>query len=88
VVEEAREEEEEIKRGPKGGKKHKPGRGHDRKSGRRQKERYRRRMRNRKSERDEEARRHWEKFDQLSDEQRKLLGSKGVPKLPRPKDED
>ena len=32
MAEEAREEEEEINRGPKGGRKHKPGRGHDRKS--------------------------------------------------------
>jgi hypothetical protein len=87
VADEAREEDEAIKRGPKGGRKHQPGRGHDRKSSQAKTARFRRSIRARKKQRDEEARRKWQEYDQLSDEQRRLLGSKGIPKMPRPRDE-
>ncbi len=88
MVEEAREEEEGIKRGPKGGKKHRPGRDHDSKSHGPKKNRFRERMRKRNIARTKEARRLWAEYDRLSEEQQKLLGTKGMPKLPRPKDED
>jgi hypothetical protein len=83
----AHEKESEKKRGPKGGVKHTPGRGHDSKSGPSKKKRFGRYAANRRKQREEEARKQWQKYDQLPEDAKKLLGSKAKPKLPRPRDE-
>jgi hypothetical protein len=83
----ADKKEGEKKRGPKGGVKHTPGRGHDTKSARAKKKRFGKHAAKRHKEREEEARKQWQKYDALSDEAKKLLGPKGKPKLPGPTDE-
>jgi hypothetical protein len=83
----ADEKKGKKKRGPKGGVKHTPGRGHDTKSGPSKQKRFGKRAAKRRKEREEEARRQWRESDELSEEARKLLGPKGKPRLPRPKDE-
>jgi hypothetical protein len=84
VTEDAREEDEDIKRGLKGGRKHKPGRGHARKSQPVKKKRIGKRLKKRHAERREQARKAWEDYDKLPPEAKKLVGE---PKLPRPRDE-
>lgn len=73
--------EEELeggkKKGPKGGVKHTPGRGHARKSGPVKKDRFGKKSAKRRKETEEEAQRQWRVYDQLSDTAKKLLGSKG-----------
>ncbi len=64
---------EEIERGPKGARKHRPGRGHRTKSEAAQKERIARRLRKKHRERKEVARKQKEAWDRLSKEQQKLL---------------
>ncbi len=71
------------KRGPKGGIKHQPGRGHDRKSLPIKKRRYRKKARKEHQQREEEARRQWEEWDRLTDEQKKFMPEL-KPKVPRP----
>jgi hypothetical protein len=84
----AEEKESEKKRGPKGGVKHTPGRGHQAKSGPGKKKKYRKNAAKKRREKEEAARKIWQAWDELSDEQKKLLGPKGAPKVPRPKNED
>ncbi|HTU88964.1 MAG TPA: hypothetical protein VMF69_02605 [Gemmataceae bacterium] len=75
------------KRGPKGGIKHQPGRGHDAKSGPIKKERYRKKAKKLWQQKQEEARRQWAVWDRLSDDAKKIrIDLK--PEMPRPKDED
>lgn len=76
-----------INRGPKGGKKHTPGRDHNKKSNDQKRRRFREKRRKRAIQRDDEARRQWKEWDELTDEQRRLLGPAHAPKMPRPKDE-
>jgi hypothetical protein len=83
----ADQKEGEKKRGPKGGVKHTPGRGHTTKSSRAKKKRFGKHAAKRRKEREQEARKQWQEYDALTDEAKKLLGPKGKPKLPRPKDE-
>jgi hypothetical protein len=83
----ADEEDFKKKRGPKGGRPHTPGRGHAAKSQPAKKRRIGKRLRKRRKEREELAREQWEAYDRLPDEAKILLGPKGAPKLPRPKDE-
>lgn len=73
------------KRGPKGGVKHTPGRGHATKSGPSKKKRFEKLAAKRRKEGEEAARKQWQEYDQLSDEAKQLLGPEGEPKLPRPK---
>jgi hypothetical protein len=75
------------KRGPKGGIRHQPGRGHDPKSGSQRKKRFARKAARKRQAKEEEARKAWEEWDRLPDEAKKLLGPAGQPKVPRPKDE-
>lgn len=75
------------KRGPKGGIKHQPGRGHDVKSGPVKKERYRKKAKKQWREQQELARRQWAVWDNL-DEYVKRIRTDLEPNLPRPKDED
>ncbi|MCI0681395.1 MAG: hypothetical protein L0Y71_04760 [Gemmataceae bacterium] len=77
--------EKPKKRGPKGGIKHQPGRGHDRKSQRGKKERWKRKARQQHQQRMEEARKQWELYDKLTKEQRSLM-ELPEPTLPRPDD--
>jgi hypothetical protein len=81
-------EPEQKKKGPKGGIKHSPGRGHDTKSGQHKKKRFGRKAARKRHQKNEAARKLWEAWLQLSDEQRRLLGPKGEPKVPRPDYED
>jgi len=78
---------EPKKRGPKGGVKHQPGRGHDRKSAVERKKRFARKAEEKRQALEEDARRAWAEWDKLSDEVKKLLGPAGQPRMPRPDDE-
>jgi hypothetical protein len=71
VTEQASEGGEDIKRGPKGGRKHKPG--HDRKSRPAKKKRIGKRLRDRRKQREEEAKRKQEEFEQLSPDAQRIL---------------
>jgi hypothetical protein len=83
----AAEGEPSKKRGPKGGVRHQPGRGHDRKSAREKKKRFARRAARKRRQRDQAAKKAWEEWDALPDEVKRLLGPAGEPKMPRPSDE-
>ena len=78
----------EKKHGPRGGIKHRPGRGHRRKSAPPKKRRFAKKLAKKQQEQLAIAKKQWEAWDQLSEEAKKLLGPDGQPKLPRPKDED
>lgn len=84
----AKEKKADKKRGSKGGIKHTPGRGHQTKSGPAAKKRYRKNAAKKRKEKEEAARKIWQAWDELSEEQRQLLGPKGAPKVPRPQNED
>jgi hypothetical protein len=71
------------KRGPKGGIKHQPGRGHDPKSGPIKRKRYIEKAEKKRQRKIEEAREKWAEWDRLNDEQKKLLAP-FKPKMPRP----
>jgi len=74
------------KRGPKGGVKHTPGRGHDRKSIRTKKRRFARKAAARRQKQTEDARRAWDEWDALPDDVKRLLGPAAQPRMPRPQD--
>ncbi len=76
------------KKGPKGGVKHTPGRGHDTKSAPSKKNRFRKKAVKMRKEKEELAQKLWQEWDAMSAGHRKLLGPKGKPKLPRPKNEN
>jgi hypothetical protein len=75
------------KRGPKGGIKHQPGRGHDRKSQQQKKRRYSRKAARMREAEWELAREQWRIWDGLSDDAKKLRPDL-LPALPRPHDEN
>jgi hypothetical protein len=75
------------KRGPKGGIKHQPGRGHDVKSGPVKKRRFKRQTKKKRQQEEEEARRQWAVWDSL-DEYVKKKRPELKPKMPRPSHED
>jgi hypothetical protein len=74
------EEADEIKRGPKGGRKHCPGRDHDKKSHDKKKERISDRLRKKHNARREAQRKKQEEEKQMDPEVKKLLGK---PRPPR-----
>lgn len=78
---------EPIPRGPKGGRKHRPGRGHAAKSDLEKKNKFKKRRSRRKEEQEELASQAWAEWDSKSDELKNLLGPSAAPKMPRPKDE-
>lgn len=82
----AGQEKPEKKRGPKGGKKHQPGRGHDRKSLPAKRKRFARKAERKRIQQEEAARQAWADWDQLPDEVKRLLGPAGQPTMPRPTD--
>jgi hypothetical protein len=59
------ESSDEIKRGPKGGKKHQPGRGHDKKSGKSKKGKYRKAAIKKRKQEDALLRRQWQEWRSL-----------------------
>lgn len=75
-------------RGPRGGIRHQPGRGHDRKSVGPRKRRFSRKAARKRKAQIEEARKAWEEWDRLSEDVKRLLGPEGQPKMPRPNDGD
>lgn len=75
------------KRGPRGSIKHQPGRGHDHKSAPARKKRFARKAERKRLQDEDDARRQWDEWDRLPDDVKKLLGSDGQPKLPRPQDD-
>jgi hypothetical protein len=81
------EAEEEPTRGPRGGRKHQPGRGHDRKSVPEKKKRFAEKAARKRNILEEDAKRLWNEWDELPDEVKKLLGPAGEPRVRRPSDE-
>lgn len=75
--------QEPTERGPKGGVKHQPGRGHRRKSASVKKRRFQKKAARKRRERQQDAKKEWEQWDQLDDEQKKLRPDL-KPTLPRP----
>jgi hypothetical protein len=73
-------------RGPKGVKKHTPGRDHDRKSGSARKKRFSKKARQRREARRKEAERQWTVWDNMSEDERKWR-KELFPKYPRPADD-
>ena len=73
----------EKKKGPSGGVRHQPGRGHDTKSGIEKTKRFARQAAKKRAATQEIARKQWEQWDKLTEEQKKFL-PKLRPKLPRP----
>jgi hypothetical protein len=61
------------KRGPRGGVKHQPGRGHQHKSASLRNRRFQQKALRLRREEQEEIRKKWEVWDKLTDEQRELL---------------
>jgi hypothetical protein len=80
-------EPEPKKRGPKGGIKHQPGRGHDKKSRPIKVNRFKKRAARRRQELVEEARRQWALYDRLTKDQRHLMDLP-EPTLPRPEEHE
>jgi hypothetical protein len=78
-------EPEPKKRGPKGGIKHQPGRGHDRKSKPVKKRRHMRRAARKRQAFQERARKEWQAYDRLPEDVKKLRPEL-KPQLPRPDD--
>jgi hypothetical protein len=74
-----------IKRGPKGGKKHTPGRGHTRKSEGPKKKRFQKTAKKKRKARDEAARQAWKLWDSLPDDVKKRRPEL-EPTMPRPDD--
>jgi hypothetical protein len=83
----SKKQEGKKKRGPKGGIKHQPGRGHDSKSRPQKKKRYARKAKAKRKAEDELARKQWEEWDRLPDDVKKLLPPERKPQLPRPNDD-
>lgn len=81
-------EKEPKKKGPKGGVKHTPGRGHVTRSGPAKKKLFRKNAAKKRQAKKETARKIWKDWDELSEEQRRFLGPKGEPEVPRPNHED
>jgi hypothetical protein len=82
----ADEKESEKKKGPKGGAKHNPGRGHTRKSTPGKRKRFRKKAAKKRRTRRAELRKQWDEWDSLPPEVQRMRPDK-KPKLPRPDDE-
>ena len=82
----ADEKEGRKKRGPKGGIKHTPGRGHDAKSRLSKHKRFRRKAAKKRRAKLEDIARQWDEWESLPPEVQKLRPDMR-PKLPRPKHE-
>jgi predicted RNA polymerase sigma factor len=80
-------DESEKERGPKGGIKHQPGRGHDRKSATNKKKRFAKKAAKKREQEEKEAQQAWREWDSIPDDVKRLLGPTAQPKVPRPCDE-
>jgi hypothetical protein len=78
------EEKPGKKRGPKGGVKHEPGRGHARKSAPAKKKRFARKAARKRQTQEQVAGKAWAEWDALPDDVKRLLGPAGQPTMPRP----
>jgi hypothetical protein len=74
------------KRGPRGGIKHRPGRGHDRKSRPHAKERFRKKAAAKKAREEKSLRRTWHVWDSLTEDKPKMRPDL-KPNEPRPSNE-
>jgi hypothetical protein len=74
----------ERTKGPQGGIKHQPGRGHQSKSGPAIKRRFARKAAKKRQQMEQEARKQWQEWDRIPEEAKKLLGPQAIPKVPRP----
>src|SRR4051794_23491764 len=81
------EEEEAEKKGPRGGRKHTPGRDHTRKSQKAKKNRFRRKRAKQREEGREDLEKQWQEWDALPPEVQKLRPEL-KPAQPRPKNGD
>jgi hypothetical protein len=77
---------EKKARGPRGGVKHQPGRGHDSKSQSERKKQFARRQSRKRQAEDEDLKQRWAVWDRLTEDQRKLLPDL-EPAEPRPVDD-
>ena len=77
----------EKPKGPKGGVKHQPGRGHDRKSEPLRKKLFAEKQRKKRQTGGEDLRKRWEEWDTLIDDAKKLLPDL-QPSEPRPGHDD
>ena len=75
-----------IKRGPKGGKKHTPGRDHDAKSRARKRKKRQKQAEQTRIKRRVELAAAWDSWDNFSPDQKKMLQDL-KPKEPRPSDD-
>jgi RHS repeat-associated protein len=64
---------QDIPRGPKGGKKHTPGRDHQTKSGEKKKERFQKKAEKKREREKNDLTKSWDDWNKLTDEQRKML---------------
>jgi hypothetical protein len=83
----AEERKAEKRRGPRGGVKHTPGRGHTRKSGPQKKKRFQKKAAQQRQTRQKDLRKLWDEWDSLPPKVQKLRPDL-KPKVPRPNDED
>jgi len=74
--------------GSPGGRKHQPGRGHDRKSAPAKKKRFARMVAQKRRRQADDARKAWAEWDALPDDVKRLLGPAVEPKMPRPRDDE
>jgi hypothetical protein len=74
-----------TKNGPKGGRKHTPGRDHTRKSGAAKKRRFAKKKQRQREDEQEQCRDQWEIWDSLSEDAKKLRPDL-YPDCPRPTD--
>jgi hypothetical protein len=81
----AKRRKKPLTRGPKGGKKHTPGRGHDRKSRNQKAKRLVAKAARKREQLRREAAEQWRVWDSLSDDAKKLRPEL-APKHPRPTD--
>lgn len=77
----------EIKRGPKGGRKHTPGRGHDAKSGPRKRKRFAKRAAQKRAAERRNLIEQWERWELLSDDVKRMRPEL-KPTAPRPDDDE
>jgi hypothetical protein len=74
------------RKGPKGGVKHTPGRGHTHKSGPQKRKRFQKKAAKRRRAKQDDLRKQWADWDSLPPAVQKLRPDL-KPKMPRPKDE-
>jgi hypothetical protein len=75
------------KRGPKGGVKHQPGRGHDAKSALAKKKRFSKNAAKKRKQEAEESQRAWAAWYALPEAVKRILGPSAEPKMPRPREQ-